>query len=85
MAEQLEEYVFTRRGRRPGSGYPWGDWLNGKPWRLIKGSDFRCSLKGISQQACNHARRKGLRTRVEIESDTVIVIQTFKRELEETK
>jgi hypothetical protein len=81
MAEELEDHVFTRGGR---AKYPWDLWLNGKPWRLRRGTQEQCILgmrdfsvrtrimRGI---AFNYAGRHDLSITTEIEDEDTLYIR----------
>lgn len=77
MAEQLEEFDFSVSnggGRAP--KYPWHEWLNGSPWRCVKGEDFHCEVKTFRGVARKAAKREGL----ELQSQRVgqaVIIQAY--------
>lgn len=49
--------------------YPWDEWLDGKPRKLVKGEDFQVDLKGMACQCHNVARRRGAGVTVRVRSD----------------
>ena len=75
MAEQLDSFDFTEP--RYVGLYPWDDWLNGKPWRLIPGKDFRVKDASFQTNAGMVAKRRGGHIRSQTIAGGVIVIQFF--------
>lgn len=55
MAEALEEWPARNREQR----YPWDEWLDGRPWKVRRGSDFESKAGTFIANARAHARRRG--------------------------
>lgn len=73
MAEKLDH--FPKPDRNP-QGYPWGDWLDGSPWKLIKGEDYHVKTKSFVSNAQDRARRMGGRIRTTtLANDTGVVMR----------
>jgi hypothetical protein len=49
MAEQLTDFEFRRHGRP--LKYPWAQWADGKPWRLVAGEDFTVTAEAMRTNA----------------------------------
>lgn len=63
MAEPLATAVTPYRTP---CRYPWTEWFDGRPWRLLPGEDFTCSLAGIKStiHAAARARKLDVITRM---------------------
>lgn len=59
--------------------YPWDDWLDGQPRRLLRGSDFRCQVQEMAALTRQAGRRRGLLVRTSTR-DGSLILQSFKRE-----
>ena len=83
MAKTLSEFPSDHTGGRPES-YPWDQWLDGQPWLLTNGEDYKTTTKQFRGAAEAAARRKGLwiRGQVQKKSGLVygIVIQAYEKE-----
>jgi hypothetical protein len=55
MVEEMPGY-----GQR-GSKYPWDEWLNGKVWLLVPGTDFDLSITSMQSSVTNAARSRGIK------------------------
>ena len=73
MAEELTDYAFPGRGRH--QKYPWDLWLNGSPWRLIRGVDFQSKATTFQANLMKVRDRFHVKIKSHVESDTEIVIQ----------
>lgn len=81
MAEQLKgPYSFTRG--RPGSLYPWDEWLNEAVWRLTTPTDFSVPIDTFRSMAYSAAARKGLSIRTQVEDENTLILQAYKKETE---
>jgi hypothetical protein len=61
----------------PGPGerakYPWGDWLNGEVWELVKGEDFTINPMTMMRSAHAKARYDGLKVKCSLRGDRLYV------------
>ena len=67
MAERLESYEFSRRGR-----YPWGEWMDGSIWRCKRGEDFSATAKSFQGMVRLKAARNGKKVITRVEGDSVV-------------
>jgi hypothetical protein len=74
MAKQLTSFTFSPRTRQGKSLYPWGQWLNCKPWQLTKGQDFKSSVESFRSLAYRVARDKGLVVRIETVKGGLVIM-----------
>ena len=74
MAKQLDSFEFTNRKK---GIYPWDKWLNGKPWEMVKGIDYKCGDQGFMAAAATAARNRDLKIRTQ-RVDGGVVIQAFR-------
>ena len=74
MAEVLDDYEFHPRGGFDPK-YPHDLWLNGQIWKLVKGTDYHCSLGSIRASLYTAGKRRGLfvRTNAILEGGGLIV------------
>lgn len=76
MGIQLDEEAFelvaqsTRRGRP--EKYPWGEWLNGKPWSIERGVDFEQSANNMRSTIYSAAKRRGISVVVHAPTETTL-------------
>jgi hypothetical protein len=76
MAEQLPTYQFPTRGRP--HKYAWESWINGNPWKLVKGTDFAVTTKTMQANARTYAKKNDLTVKTAIAEDgNVLVVQFF--------
>lgn len=69
MANKLKTYEPPKR-KGPETIYPWDKWLDGKTtWRLVKGTDFQCSLPGMVDLIRKTATKKKLKVSIYQEQD----------------
>lgn len=54
--------------------YPWSQWLDGQPWELTRGEDFRISIHSFRTMAARAARQKGGRIRSCVVDGKLIVM-----------
>lgn len=74
MAEQLSDFKFPTRGRP--HKYTWSSWTDGKPWKLVKGSDFEVATKTMQANARIYAKKNNLRANTAIiENGNAIIVQ----------
>jgi hypothetical protein len=76
MARQLDEFPQAQ----PQDGkYPWTDWMNGHPWALVPGEDFKTKIGSMRQTCAKAAQRRGLdlKTMVMREGTTDILVVQF--------
>lgn len=71
MPELLESYEFSS------PRYPWAEWFDGTPRRLVKGTDFKVSVDNMRVNIYQASRRFGRLVRVKIEDKRRIVIQAI--------
>jgi len=65
MAEILDDHEFTGRGGFAPK-YPYDQWLNGKVWKLLEGTDYKCSLGSMRACVYTAAKRRGLVARTNV-------------------
>ena len=65
MAEILDDHEFTGRGGFARK-YPYDQWLNGKVWKLLEGTDYKCSLGSMRACVSAAAKRRGLVARTNV-------------------
>lgn len=41
--------------------YPWDEWLDGRPWELVPGEDFKCTPASFRMLAALNAKHRGLK------------------------
>ena len=78
MAKTLSEFPSDHTGGRP-EMYPWDQWLDGRPWLLTNGEDYKTTTKQFRNAAEAAARRKGLWIRGQVQKNG-IVIQAYEKE-----
>ena len=73
MAEQLSTYKFPTRGRP--HKYQWSSWVDGTPWKLVKGTDFTVTTETMQANARTYAKKNDLvvRTAITDNGDSLIV------------
>ena len=70
MAEVLDSFEFGMERSI------WGEWLDGRIWRLERGHDFDVIPDTLDKRARAAAKRRGLKVRVRVRGD-VVVIQAY--------
>ena len=75
MAEQLESFDF--QPPRCKHLYPWDDWLNGKPWKLVHGQDFLVKIASFQTQASIVSRRRGGHVKTQTVAGDAFIVQFF--------
>tara|TARA_R100001230_G_C5544659_1_gene74241 strand:- start:84 stop:563 length:480 start_codon:yes stop_codon:yes gene_type:complete len=78
MAKVLSEFPHENAAGRP-SVYPWDQWLDGQPWMLTIGEDYKTTTRQFRGAAEAAARRKGLWIRGAVQQNG-IVIQAYTKE-----
>jgi hypothetical protein len=74
MAEQLPTYQFPTRGRP--HKYSWDAWIDGNPWKLVKGADFTVTTKTMQANARTYAKKNDLTVKTAItDNGNVLVVQ----------
>lgn len=51
--------------------YPWNKWANGRPWRVIHGKDFDCTIEGFRSAIYQYGRRANRGVRVAVKGSAV--------------
>lgn len=75
MARKLEHFPAVSASR-----YPWHDLLDGNPWELTQGEDFKCKPMTFINNARSQAKRRGGTTRSRLFQNgdrTTVVIQFY--------
>jgi len=74
MAEILDDFEFQGRGGFQ-QKYPYDQWLNGKVWKLLEGTDYECSIGSIRACVYTAAKRRGMvaRTNLIMEGKGLII------------
>lgn len=72
MAEILSESLPVAVGSN-GAKYPWAEWLDGQPRRLVRGEDFTIIPLHMMQSAMAAARRRGIKVTVRLEGENVVL------------
>lgn len=80
MAEELDALTPVPLGRPP--TYPWGDWMNGRPWRIRRGEDFDIEAQNMARVVRGHAYRNRVRATARVVDGDTVEFQ-FKPESEE--
>jgi hypothetical protein len=80
MAEVLDQLPSASTGRSV--SYPWGEWMDGKARKLVRGEDFDCSPKSMRCMAYAKSKKAGkhLKTRTSPEEPTALWIQFVDKE-----
>jgi hypothetical protein len=71
MATKIENYDFSRRGRK--EKYPWAEWLDGNVWSLDAGDDFTCTSESLRTTIYAAAKKRGVSVNTFVDDDKVIV------------
>lgn len=77
MAEKLQEFPFTARGRK----YNWDELADGSIWRMTEGQDFMVSAKNFRASLHNVASRIGKRVKTALDSDGNVVFQFIDKDV----
>lgn len=81
MAEVVDDRVMNFVGRyvtHSRRKYPWHKWLDGKTWRIAKGTDFEPSVESLKRAAYLAAARRGLNVSFVNEGAGVLFIRATK-------
>jgi hypothetical protein len=73
MAERLDSFPASQQSR-----YPWDEWLDGSPWRLMKGQDFQSATPTFRANAQIQAKKRDGRIRsraIKTDGHEALVIQ----------
>lgn len=70
MAEILDNFEFTKRGRS--AGYPYDEWFDGRIWKLEEGTDFDCKPMSLRSALHAAARKRNLELSTSIVTDSHI-------------
>ena len=73
MAKVLDELPPVKSGKGATSKYPWNTWLDGRVWQLKHNEDFECKMPSFRTLASKSARDRGLKLRIRISKDTIII------------
>ena len=84
MAEVLDEFPGRKFGKGRRQIYPWNDWLDGRVWRLTRGTDFKSETKSFASTAAVAADRRGLKLRTTRPDADTVVIQAYRVEAEDS-
>lgn len=76
MAKKLAEFDWSWGNEK----YPWDEWFDGNIWELTSPKDFDGTTASFRITLFNAAKRRGLKVRTRVLSDTKLVIQTFKED-----
>ena len=57
--------------------YPWGEWLDGRVWRLTRGFDFDCTIQSFRVMVHKSARDRGMKVRTVFDGEDAIVVQAY--------
>ena len=76
MATQLRKWDWSDHSRGGGK-YDWDNWLNGKPWKLFQGKDFKRDVDSFRASIWAMAKRRGLSARVSKLDEKTLVVQAF--------
>jgi hypothetical protein len=78
MAEILEDHNFSRNKTR--SIYPYDEWLDGRIWKLLEGTDYEASLESLRACIYAAAKRRGVMVQTSAIMDGAgIVVQANKK------
>lgn len=70
MAERIDNLDRSRP-----SLYPWGEWMDGAPWRIRRGEDFEVSPESMAAQIRMRASREGLGVYARCPDDNTVEFQ----------
>lgn len=73
MSETLEPTGETGDLKR----YPWAEWLDNRPHRLVWGEDFDVDPKDMKSYVYAMARKRGLKATALVEPTDNLVLQTY--------
>ena len=59
MARRLDQFPRVKGNAK----YPWDEWLDGSPWQLTPGEDFKAKVPTVLASARAQAKRRGGRVR----------------------
>ena len=82
MAEVIEDMPFDSSNAKK---YPWDEWLDGRIWKLTRGSDFSISAVNMRTTIYARALRRGLRASVSVKEDSTIIVMQAKPKEESAK
>ena len=68
MAEILDNFEFSKRGRGP--SYPYDKWFDGQIWKLEEMTDFGCKPTSLRSALYNAASKRGLELSTSIGTDS---------------
>lgn len=78
MAVPLDFYDHESVAVNRGRVYDWALWLDGRPWRLVRGVDFDHTVAAVCGSVRAAARRHGLWLATTREGADVVVVQAFR-------
>lgn len=82
MAQELPDFEFPTA--RPRAEYPWEEWFNGNPWKLVPKVDFTTSTENFRTLMYENARRRDMHIQSRVLADGALVLKaTPKDELGE--
>jgi hypothetical protein len=61
MADRINQFPSAKRP--PSRRYPWDDWTDGSPWKLVRGVDFDQEVDQFRNRLYPQAKRRGLKVR----------------------
>ena len=74
MAKVLKDFP-VRAGKN--SRYPWDEWLNGRVWRLVYGTDFHVTSHSFLGSLSYRAKRSGIKVRTQHDGNDALIIQAI--------
>lgn len=81
----MVEHLPGVGGRTPHDAYPWTQWLNGKPWHLKRGTDYKVATTAIRAYAYRAAKAANCVVKTVRDPDGQgITIQAFEPPEDET-
>jgi hypothetical protein len=77
MAQKLDAFPVAAQR----SSYPLDEWLDGSPWRLVKGEDFDQSPTSMRSMLSTAAKARGMRLRTRRRTENgqeALLIEAYK-------
>lgn len=73
-------YVSKNNKKARSRLYPWDDWFDGRIWQLEQKVDFDGPATSLERVIRTSANRRGLKVRIRIEPNNIIVVQRHEEE-----
>lgn len=70
MAQVIPKFTFQNKGGRR-SLYPWGEWTDGRIWRIKKGPDYTHATKSMRMALHNRAIHENKKVSTRVHGDVI--------------